>query len=1402
MKKGKRIMAMLLSAALAVSMLPTAVFAAGTVSCTESGCNGTYDNGFCTKNDSHYQAATLNSDGYYEIGNAGQLYWVAKYINTNYSEDFVNAKLTADIIVNKNVLDDNYNLNSNSSSFRSWAPINTYYQNHFRGTFDGCGYTISGLYNNTANDHTGLFGIVSSDGGTVKNVTLKDTYFYSTADFCGGIAGANRGVITGCSVYASIIGNKNYLGAIAGVNYGTVTNCEFKAGNVSGISKVGGIVGQNGKGTVSKSKCHGSVSGSSYNSSNYIGGIVGQNDDNCTVSECESLATSVISVSSSSNYLGGIAGYNSGRIENCINRMSITVTEQNTVGGITANNSKASSTVIGCTNYGTITGASYISGIVSMNYGTVEKCGNEGSVTAKYGNRPSTVGGITGVCYDSGKILNCYNKGDISGAYQAAGGILGWINGSACEIKSCWNSGKVSSQVGYVGGILGHKDNSQCVSNCYYNSDLRATDSDGKEQNGIGANTNSTTADTAGITIAKNSIEFKTGAVAYLLNGGVTDGTQVWYQNIDNGQTRDEYPVLNSKSGTVYITSPCVSGTNNSASLKKEHNFQNGVCTGCGSACAHATVTNCKCSVCGATVHKYANGFCESNSSHYQEAKTDINNYYEIGNAGQLFWFAAQVNGGATSINGKLTADINLENKEWTAIGTEAKPYTGKFDGNGKTISGFKLTAKSSFQGLFGVVSGGIVKDLTVDGKIDITATVTNIGGVIGKVISRTSYSAEINNVVSRVTITDTRTVDTENRISGVGGITASSAGITENSVTTVTRFKNCSYYGNITIQCGSSVGGVVGNAQDTIILERCDNHGTVKSGGNSAHIGGVAGDAQTGATVKQCINYGNVTSGGADCIGGVVAYASTRVNIEYCGNTGDITCTAANGGYIGGILGYINQDTFGSLVNCFNYGKIISNSGGSNHPGAIIGWARKSNVSMISNNAYLETAGLKASSETNGEDHAISATEYKAADFKSGKVAYMLNGETSNGVWKQNVNSDNYPNFSSLSVYAGYVCGSGSSEISYTNSASDLISTPSPEHNMENGICKNCGVYQSATNNNGVYEISNLGQLLWFADKVNGGDNGINGKLMNDINAEKVKAIGIGTSDKPYSGTFDGNGKTLTVALESSVDYVAPFNYIGGATIKNLAVNGTISTSKKFAAGIVGRVTSENATLESCVSYVTINSQVSGDGTHGGLVAVVAANSFTVNNCGFAGAINGSDTTNCGGLIGWIDKPVTINNSYVAASFNIKSGDGNTFSRNSGNATLNNCYYLNELDATPANGATQKTAKQFESGEVAYLLNGSKSTGKLCWFQTLGTDKTPAVSGKTVFFKDGNYYNNKTGDINGDGTVDILDLIRMKKNLAAGNITSDMDLNTDKSVDSLDLTCLRKFLLGLLKFI
>ena len=78
------------------------------------------------------------------------------------------------------------------------------------------------------------------------------------------------------------------------------------------------------------------------------------------------------------------------------------------------------------------------------------------------------------------------------------------------------------------------------------------------------------------------------------------------------------------------------------------------------------------------------------------ETLAEIDGVYQIGTCGDLYKFAAMVNGGETGINGRLTADIDLngsDTKQWTPIGTAEKPYKGTFDGkdaegNAHVISG------------------------------------------------------------------------------------------------------------------------------------------------------------------------------------------------------------------------------------------------------------------------------------------------------------------------------------------------------------------------------------------------------------------------------------------------------------------------------------------------------------------------------------------------------------------------------------------------------------------------------------------------------------------------------------------------------------------------------------------
>ena len=169
------------------------------------------------------------------------------------------------------------------------------------------------------------------------------------------------------------------------------------------------------------------------------------------------------------------------------------------------------------------------------------------------------------------------------------------------------------------------------------------------------------------------------------MNNGITDGTQTWHQNIDReGATKDPYPVLDNTHGVVYQCSVCTSAYSNTEGAKGAHDYVddgNGFLT---------------CEACG--------------TKSYQPATLNASSQYEISNAGQLYWFAALVNGELggetqnTSANAVLTANITVnrgvlnENgtlnnngsafETWIPIGNDQNPYTGTFDGQGHTISG------------------------------------------------------------------------------------------------------------------------------------------------------------------------------------------------------------------------------------------------------------------------------------------------------------------------------------------------------------------------------------------------------------------------------------------------------------------------------------------------------------------------------------------------------------------------------------------------------------------------------------------------------------------------------------------------------------------------------------------
>ena len=224
-------------------------------------------------------------------------------------------------------------------------------------------------------------------------------------------------------------------------------------------------------------------------------------------------------------------------------------------------------------------------------------------------------------------------------------------------------------------------------------------------------------------------------------------------------------------------------------------------------------------------------------------------------------------------------------------------------------------------------------------------------------------------------------------------------------------------------------------------------------------------------------------------------------------------------------------------------------------------------------------------------------------------------------------------------------------------------------------------------SNQGDTYYIKNLDGWNVFCDLIASGTNLFENKtvvLQNSIGtASKPVSRMAGDSSHRFNGTFNGNNKTLTVNYTPSSN-CAPFLCTENATFQNLTVAGTITTSAKYAAGLIGQAYG-TTNITNCRSSVTINTSVNGDGTHGGFIASTANGSTTnFTNCIFDGSIvstGGNTTTSCGGYVGWSPNTVTITDCLFApASITIGSNDCYTFVRRGSATTVDNSYYYTAL--------------------------------------------------------------------------------------------------------------------------
>ncbi|MBQ3360714.1 MAG: hypothetical protein IJR02_11395 [Bacteroidaceae bacterium] len=397
------------------------------------------------------------------------------------------------------------------------------------------------------------------------------------------------------------------------------------------------------------------------------------------------------------------------------------------------------------------------------------------------------------------------------------------------------------------------------------------------------------------------------------------------------------------------------------------------------------------------------------------------------------------------------------------------------------------------------------------------------------------------------------------------------------------------------------------------------------------------------GATIRDLTVAGTITGGMHAAA--IVGFAQGTGNvIQNCLATANVS----GGTHIGGILGHGTKSDI-AISGCVFSGTM---TGGGTAKGAIVGWGDNGGTKSVTDCLYLmadgqNTGGLDLVRLSGGTVSVENSYKTTSAGTYGTHCFSFTTPPATLGDQKQD--------YSVLTAYQNGIFYDGTYYVApATLSGSGTEAAP--------------------------YLISNTFEWDSFVRYVNNGTT-YSGQYVQLTDNISVSTL-VGTSEaNSFQGTFLGGGHTLTVNYDTSEPGTAPFRYAKNAAVKNLRVAGTITTSAQSAGGIVGRSFGA-LSLMGCVSSVAVNSSVSGDGSHGGLVGTLngSNNVVTIDGCVFDGSFATTNgTTNCGGFVGWpvFNKP-TIKNSLMNPAIVAADMLANTFARwpEGYEPTITNCYY------------------------------------------------------------------------------------------------------------------------------
>ena len=529
-------------------------------------------------------------------------------------------------------------------------------------------------------------------------------------------------------------------------------------------------------------------------------------------------------------------------------------------------------------------------------------------------------------------------------------------------------------------------------------------------------------------------------------------------------------------------------------------------------------------------------------------------------------------------------------------------------------------------------------------------------------------------------------------------------------------------------------------------------------------------------ATIKNLRTQGKITSKGYG-LSGMVYIALGTTTITGC--ISDVDITGGDGGWddsrAAGMVQAVADGASVQITDCLVKGSITDNADEDDR--TMAGFVLSNNGTYtLTRCLYVGTnnATNNGLCYTFGTEKGISATftdcyylntcgkaqgdKITEAQLKNGYVAYKLQKGIESQVWGQTLGTDLEPlptTDATKRVYeVKFVYNGEVKAMRYatngqsihgglpTFTAKDLLGTG---YNPKLTYALNFGDFTATTPVtedksvdvtvavSGTFPIATAADWKEFCALVNGGQNAIDAKMTKDVDLGTDIAK-VGTANKPYAGTFDGQNHVLTVNWDAgSANDVAPFRRVGGATIKNLRTEGSIRSNSFYLSGLIDEAIGEN-TVTGCVSNVnlTISYDKSSCAAAGLICCLFESARVTISDCLVKGSINATAEKGQKGMGGFvfIQHGSCIMNNCLYAGTNNASG-GYTFASDSdpkATTTLNNCHYLNACGKLQGEQATKA---QLESGYMAHLLQGMRE--ETVWGQVLGTDTIPQLTAEAA---------------------------------------------------------------------